>query len=139
MSDFCVEALSNYWDHSGFVKNYGMYLDQKLELITFERKLTPVGFRDDHGPAGRAKSSKMVLVALYRVLRESFRIYADICEALGVLLDRFTEMEYGNCVKTFDQYVIAAKRIDELVDFYSWSKELGVARARVPRGATGYR
>ncbi|KAF5788299.1 putative ANTH domain, phosphoinositide-binding clathrin adaptor, domain 2 [Helianthus annuus] len=177
MSDFRVEALSNYWDHSGFVKNYGMYLDQKLELIAFERKLTPVGFRDDHGygishkpkyygeldesvrttpvrdmkpdrvlerlnillrlidrvlscrPAGRAKSSKMVLVALYLVLRESFRIYADICEALGVLLDRFTEMEYGNCVKTFDQYVIAAKRIDELVDFYSWSKELGVARA----------
>ncbi|KAJ0745180.1 putative ANTH domain-containing protein [Helianthus annuus] len=115
-----------------------MYLDQKLELIAFERKLTAVGFRDDHGYgishkpkyyAGRAKSSKMVLVALYLVLRESFRIYADICKALGVLLDRFTEMEYGNCVKTFHQYVIAAKRIDELVDFYSWSKELGVARA----------
>ncbi|KAJ0701665.1 putative ANTH domain, ENTH domain, ANTH domain superfamily protein [Helianthus annuus] len=177
MSDFRVEALSNYWDHSGFVKNYGMYLDQKLELIAFERKLTPVGFIDDHGygishkpkyygeleesvrttpvrdmkpdrvlewlnillrlidrvlscrPAGRAKSSKMVLVALYLVLRESFRIYADICEALGVLLDRFMEMEYGNCVKMFDQYVIAAKQIDKLVDFYSWSKELGVARA----------
>ncbi|KAI3775440.1 hypothetical protein L1987_50016 [Smallanthus sonchifolius] len=188
MSDFRVEALSNYWDHSGFVKSYAMYLDQKLEFIAFERKLSPIGFRDDHGygishksksygdldesilcgerrevivvrtpvremkpdrvlerlnkllrlidralscrPAGGAKSSKMVLVALYLVLSESFRIYADICEALGVLLDRFPEMEYGNCVKTFDQYVNAAKTIDELIDFYSWSKELGVARAK---------
>ncbi|KAK9060713.1 hypothetical protein SSX86_021419 [Deinandra increscens subsp. villosa] len=187
MSDFRVEALSNYWDHSGFVKNYALYLDQKLEFIAFERKLSPIGFRDDHGygishksksygdlyesvvradkkekkvamtpvremkadrvlerltkllrlidrvlscrPTGNAKSSKMVLAALYLVLNESFWIYADICEALGVLLDRFPEMEYGNCVKTFDQYVNAAKTIDELVDFYSWSKELGVARA----------
>nr|GEU69492.1 putative clathrin assembly protein At2g25430 [Tanacetum cinerariifolium] len=44
-------------------------------------------------PAGSAKSNKMMLVALYLVLRESFRVYADICEALGVLLDRFPEME----------------------------------------------
>ncbi|KAL8223426.1 hypothetical protein R6Q57_018901 [Mikania cordata] len=187
MSDFRVEALSNYWDHSRFVKNYGLYLDQKLEFIAFERKLSPTGFRDDHGfgishksksygdlydsvacdhkkvtkmattpvremktdrvlerlnkllrlidrvlacrPAGSSKSSKMVLAALYLVLNESFWIYADICEALGVLLDQFPEMEYGNCVKTFDQYINAAKTIEELVDFYSWSKELGVARA----------
>ncbi|KAK1417234.1 hypothetical protein QVD17_26359 [Tagetes erecta] len=185
MSDFRVEALSNYWDHSGFVKNYGMYLDQKLDFIAFERKLNPIGFRDDHGygisqksksygdldesvvwggrkemevktpvkdmkperilerlnkllrlinrvlscrPAGSAKNNKMVLVALSLVLRESFRIYADICEALGALFDKFPEMEYSNCVKTFDQYVNAAKRIEELVDFYAWSKEMGVAR-----------
>ncbi|XP_071716589.1 putative clathrin assembly protein At2g25430 [Rutidosis leptorrhynchoides] len=167
MTDFRVEALSNYWDHSGFVKSYGMYLDQKVEFIAFERKIshksksygdlyesvtkvamTPVReMKPDRvlerlnklvrlmdrvlscRPAGSAKSSKMVLVALYLVLKESFRIYADICEALGVLFDRFTTMEYGNCVKTFDQYVNAAKTIDELVDFYSWSKQLGVARA----------
>ncbi|KAJ0673646.1 putative ANTH domain, ENTH domain, ANTH domain superfamily protein [Helianthus annuus] len=183
MSDFRVEALSSYWDHSTFVKSYALYLDQKLEFIAFERKLTPTGVRDgvrhkskSYGdlyessvrgekkeskvaitpvremkpdrvlerlnkllrlidrvlscrPAGSAKSSKLVLAALYLVLNESFWIYADICEALGVLLDRFPEMEYGDCVKTFDQYVNAAKTIDELVDFYSWSKELGVARA----------
>ncbi|KAK1413969.1 hypothetical protein QVD17_29706 [Tagetes erecta] len=185
MSDFRVEALSNYWDHSAFVKFYALYLDQKLEFIAFERKLSPTGFRDDHSygisqksksygdlydsvahkketkmaitpvremkvdrvlerlkkllrlidcvlscrPAGSAKVSKMVLAALYLVLTESFWIYSDICEALGVLFDRFQEMEYGNCVKTFDQYANAAKTIDELVEFYSWSKELGVARA----------
>ncbi|KAI3790289.1 hypothetical protein L2E82_03228 [Cichorium intybus] len=194
MSDFRVEALSNYWDHSAFVKNYALYLDQKLEFIAFERNLSGYNdkwrsedrygeFRHEHNygfyhksksygdlydsiarkettvrtplkemkpdrllerlskllrvvdrgilcrPAGSAKTNKMILVALHLVLRESFRVYADIWEALGVLLDRLPEMDYTNGVKTFDHYVDAAKTIDGLFDFFKWSKDLGVARA----------
>ncbi|XP_008242801.1 PREDICTED: putative clathrin assembly protein At2g25430 [Prunus mume] len=80
-------------------------------------------------PAGAAKSSRLVIVALYQVLKESFRLYVAICEALGVLLDRFTEMEYADCVKAFDVYVNAAKMIDELVGFYGWCKDTGIARS----------
>ncbi|TYI17699.1 hypothetical protein ES332_A07G044000v1 [Gossypium tomentosum] len=80
-------------------------------------------------PAGMAKDSRLVLVALYQILKESFGLYVEICEALGILLDRFTEMEYVDCVKGFDAYVSAAKMIDELVGFYGWCKDVGIARS----------
>lgn len=80
-------------------------------------------------PTGLAKNNRMVLIALYPVVRESFQLYADICEVLAVLLDRFFEMEYPDCVKAFDAYASTAKQIDELVAFYNWCKDTGVARS----------
>ncbi|CAA7032890.1 unnamed protein product [Microthlaspi erraticum] len=80
-------------------------------------------------PTGLAKNSRMILIALYPVVRESFKLYADICEVLAVLLDKFFDMEYTDCVKAFDAYASAAKQIDELVAFYNWCKETGVARS----------
>lgn len=199
MSDFRDESHSNSWDHTGFVRFYATYLDEKVEFVVFERKLkgnverkfceSDDGFgqreyRDDFDygmprrsrsygdanddsvereqrrevtpiremkpervlgklnqllrildrilacrPTGLAKNSRLVLVALYLVVKESFGLYVEICEALGVLLDRFTEMEYADCVKGFDMYVSAAKMIDELVGFYGWCKDMGIARS----------
>ncbi|CAH2060997.1 unnamed protein product [Thlaspi arvense] len=80
-------------------------------------------------PTGLAKGSRMILIALYPVVRESFKLYADICEVLAVLLDKFFDMEYTDCVKAFDAYASAAKQIDELIAFYNWCKETGVARS----------
>ncbi|CAN6899969.1 unnamed protein product [Brassica oleracea var. botrytis] len=80
-------------------------------------------------PTGLAKNSRMVLIALYPVVRESFKLYADICEVLAVLLDKFFDMEYIDCVKAFDAYASAAKQIDELIAFYDWCKETGVGRS----------
>ncbi|KAL5547797.1 hypothetical protein UlMin_003028 [Ulmus minor] len=73
--------------------------------------------------------ARLVIVALYQVVKESFSAYVEICEALGVLLDRFTEMEYADCIKAFNVYVAAAKMIDELVGFYNWCKDMGIARS----------
>lgn len=202
MSDFRDEAHSNSWDHSGFVRTYALYLDQKLELMMYERKLNGSDekrpyddekrwyddgyggeFRDEPSygashrsrsyddlgestaraeksrviplrelkpekvlerlnqllrildrflacrPTGAAKNSRMVLAALYNIVKESFTLYADICEALAILLDRFQEMEYADCVKAFDAYIGAAKMIDELVGLYNWCKDTGVARS----------
>uniref|UniRef100_A0A1J3EQE3 Putative clathrin assembly protein n=1 Tax=Noccaea caerulescens TaxID=107243 RepID=A0A1J3EQE3_NOCCA len=80
-------------------------------------------------PTGLAKSSRMILIAMYPIVKESFRLYADICEVLAVLLDKFFEMEYTDCVKAFDAYASAAKQIDELIAFYHWCKDTGVARS----------
>lgn len=80
-------------------------------------------------PTGAAKNSRIILVALYLTVKESFKLYIDICEVLNVLQDRFMEMEYADCVKGFHAYVGAAKMIDELVGFYSWCKDTGVARS----------
>ncbi|XP_027332220.1 putative clathrin assembly protein At2g25430 [Abrus precatorius] len=80
-------------------------------------------------PSGVAKNNRLVLVALYQVVKDSFKLYVEICDVLGVLLDRFTEMEYAHCVDAFDSYVSAAKLMDELVGFYGWCKDMGIARS----------
>ncbi|CAH9127340.1 unnamed protein product [Cuscuta epithymum] len=80
-------------------------------------------------PTGLAKNERMILVAMYAMLKESFKLYSDMCEVLAVLLDRFFDMEYQNCVKAFDAYANAAKQIDELAGFYNWSKDIGLARS----------
>ncbi|XP_076929358.1 putative clathrin assembly protein At2g25430 [Bidens hawaiensis] len=209
MADFRDEAHSNSWDHSTFVRTYGFYLDQKLDLIAYERKQSnggneeqdrfrddrwrsppyrgnDYGYNDDPGyggnmrrsrsfgdvkegssqqnnnnnnvtplrdmkperifgkmghlqrlldrilscrPTGLARNSRLVLFALYPIIQESFKLYADICEVLAILLDRFFDMEYQDCVKAFDAYVSAAKQIDELIGFYNWCKDMGIARS----------
>lgn len=210
LSDFRDEAHSNSWDHSAFVRTYALYLDQRLELMVFERKqngstggeIERYGSREerwrsppssnrgngyDYGefrdepaygmrksrssgdvrestqerkdvtplremnperifgkmthlqrlldrflscrPTGLAKNERMVLVALYPMVKENFQLYADICEVLAVLLDKFFDMEYQDCVKAFDAYSSAAKQIDELVGFFNWCKDIGVARS----------
>ncbi|KAG6482031.1 probable clathrin assembly protein At4g32285 [Zingiber officinale] len=80
-------------------------------------------------PTGNAKHSRMILVALYPIVRESFQLYADICEILAILLDRFFDMEYPDCIKSFEAYASAAKQIDALCAFYAWCKDTGVARS----------
>ncbi|OWM86721.1 hypothetical protein CDL15_Pgr015757 [Punica granatum] len=80
-------------------------------------------------PTGLAKNNRMILIALYPIVKESFQLYADICEVLAVLLDKFFDMEYEDCVKAFDSYASAAKQIDELIAFYNWCKDTGVARS----------
>ncbi|KAJ7956724.1 Epsin N-terminal domain-containing protein / clathrin assembly protein-related [Quillaja saponaria] len=78
-------------------------------------------------PSGPAMSNRLVLVAVYQVMRESFKVYERISDILRLLLDRFTEMEYADSVKAFDAYVSAGKKIDELVGFYNWCKDMGIA------------
>ncbi|KAI3823525.1 hypothetical protein L1987_04964 [Smallanthus sonchifolius] len=211
MADFRDEAHSNSWDYSAFVRTYGFYLDQRLDLIAYERKQSgggsgdgeksgddrwrspqnrgydydyelrdepPYGgnmrktrsygdVREGSGgssqekkdatplrgmtlerifekmghlqrlldrvlscrPTGLARNSRMVLVALYPVVQESFKLYADIGEVLAVLLDRFYDMEHQDCVKAFDAYASAAKQIDELLGFYNFCKDMGIARS----------
>ncbi|KAH6782894.1 epsin N-terminal homology domain-containing protein / clathrin assembly protein-like protein [Perilla frutescens var. hirtella] len=211
MSDFRDEAHSNSWDHSAFVRTYALYLDQRLDMMVYERKLSgsggeidKFGGRDDRynhrspqgsnrgyeyeysheyreepygmrrsrssgdvrestqerkdvtplremkperifgkmshlqrlldrflscRPTGLAKNERMILVALYTIVKESFKLYADICEVLAVLLDKFFDMEYQDCVKAFDAYTSSAKQIDELVGFFNWCKDIGVSRS----------
>ncbi|CAN0877564.1 Putative clathrin assembly protein At2g25430 [Linum grandiflorum] len=230
MSDFRDEAHSSSWDHSAFVRTYAMFLDQRLELVLFDRKgavsssggagsghgeIERYGARgdfrsppprpyeySDYGdhrgsnesgfgnpgmtrrsrsfgdmneaagreggrgddrkaiaitplremkperifgkmahlqrlldrflscrPTGLAKTSRLILLAVYLVVKESFQLYADICEVLAVLLDKFFDMEYPDCVKALDAYASAAKQIDELIAFYNWCKDTGIARS----------
>ncbi|KAE8724506.1 putative clathrin assembly protein [Hibiscus syriacus] len=202
MSDFRDEAHSSSWDHSAFVRTYSMYLDQRLELILFDRKsgsggsgaggsrygngddrysgrdnflLPPLprqheydygDFRGDNNEYGnygmtrRTRSYGDTSEAVKRDGREEKqtvtplremkpeRIFGKMghlqrlldrflsCQPTGlaknsrmILIALFFDMEYPDCVKAFDAYASAAKQIDELVAFYNFCKDMGVARS----------
>ncbi|MED6119565.1 hypothetical protein PIB30_012752 [Stylosanthes scabra] len=80
-------------------------------------------------PTGAAKDHRIVVVALYPIVRESFQMYYDITEILGAFLDRFPDMEPADCTKVYDIFCRVGKQFNELDVFYIWSKNIGIARS----------
>ncbi|BFG19736.1 hypothetical protein CerSpe_060100 [Prunus speciosa] len=80
-------------------------------------------------PTGEAKTNRVVIVALFPIVKESFQIYYDITEIMGVLIDRFMELEIHDCAKVFEIFCRIGKQFDELDTFYSWCKTIGIARS----------
>ncbi|XP_045789980.1 putative clathrin assembly protein At1g03050 [Trifolium pratense] len=80
-------------------------------------------------PTGSAKSHRIVIVALYPIVKESFQIYHDMTRILSVFIDRFIEMEVQECSKVYDIFCRVGKQYDELDLFYTWSKSIGIARS----------
>lgn len=80
-------------------------------------------------PTGAAKTNRLVQIALYPVVRESFLLYNDIRDGLAILFDAFFDMEQRDCAKVFDMFNRAAKQISELVAYYAFCKALGVCRS----------
>lgn len=79
-------------------------------------------------PTGAAKNNRLVQIALYSIVKESFQLYKDITDGLAILMDGFFDMEYQDCVSSFETYTKAAKQIDELASFYNLCKNIGVCR-----------
>lgn len=79
-------------------------------------------------PAGAARGNRLVQIALYPIVRESFLLHSDIRDGLAILLDAFFDMEQRDSVKVFDIYSRSAKQVDELISFYGYCKTLGVCR-----------
>ncbi|KAJ9189350.1 hypothetical protein P3X46_000658 [Hevea brasiliensis] len=80
-------------------------------------------------PTGGAKHTRVVMVALYPVVKESFQIYYDIAEILGILIDRFMELEIPDSIKVYDIFCRVSKQFDELDNFYGWCKTVGISRS----------
>ncbi|XVE78396.1 hypothetical protein DITRI_Ditri13aG0141700 [Diplodiscus trichospermus] len=79
-------------------------------------------------PTGAAKTNRLVLGCLYAVVRESFDLYRDISDGLGLLLDSFFHLQYQSCVNAFHYCVRATRQFEELSSFYDFVKSLGVGR-----------
>ncbi|KVH93446.1 putative clathrin assembly protein At1g03050 [Cynara cardunculus var. scolymus] len=79
-------------------------------------------------PAGAAKNSRLVDVALYPIVKQSFRLYYEMEEIVTVLMDRFTELDVADCKKLFEMFCRVAKQFDELDAFYCWCNDARIAR-----------
>ncbi|KAI3755272.1 hypothetical protein L1987_55068 [Smallanthus sonchifolius] len=79
-------------------------------------------------PTGEARHNRMIMVALYPILLQSFQIYYDIKEVTSVLTDRFNDLSVPHSVKVYAIFNRVAKQYDELDLFYDWCKSVAVAR-----------
>ncbi|KAL2634859.1 hypothetical protein R1flu_006338 [Riccia fluitans] len=80
-------------------------------------------------PTGAARLNRLIQIALYSVVTESFQLYVDLSEGLSRLVDGFFEMEHSTAVKAFDVYKRAAKQNYDLSSFYALCKDIGVGRS----------
>ncbi|KAF8045528.1 hypothetical protein N665_4758s0004, partial [Sinapis alba] len=80
-------------------------------------------------PAGSARNNRVVIVALYPIVKESFQIYYDVTEIMGVLIERFMELDIPDSVKIYDIFCRVSKQFEELDQFYSWCRNMGIARS----------
>jgi len=76
MSDFRDEAHSSSWGHYAFVRTYAFYLDQRLELMLFDRKAGSVGVGGgDERFGGRENNFR---VFLFKGRRRMMRVFLSI-------------------------------------------------------------
>ncbi|KAL6535924.1 hypothetical protein OROHE_012768 [Orobanche hederae] len=80
-------------------------------------------------PTGAAKTNQLVQISLYAIVQESFDLYKDISDGLALVLDSFFHLQYQNCVTAFQTCIKAVKQFEELSDFYTLCKSLGVGRS----------
>ncbi|CAM8901401.1 unnamed protein product [Rhodiola kirilowii] len=95
----------------------GHHLQQLLERVLACR------------PTGAAKVNRLVIVALYPIVKESFQVYYEITEIMSIMIDQFMEMQVPDCVKVHDSFARICKQFDELDGFYGWCKTVGIARS----------
>lgn len=77
---------------------------------------------------GGAKHNRIVVVALYPILKESFEIYHCITEILGTLIERFMQLEVPDMMQVHDIFSHISEQYDELDCFYNWCKKVGIMR-----------
>ncbi|XP_042480511.1 putative clathrin assembly protein At4g02650 [Macadamia integrifolia] len=80
-------------------------------------------------PTGEPKHNRVVIVALYPTIKESFQIYFDIAEIMGILIDRFMDLDVRDCVRVHEIFARLSKQFDELDSIYSWCKQIGIGRS----------
>ncbi|GJZ45478.1 putative clathrin assembly protein [Tanacetum coccineum] len=135
MSDFRDTLKSNTWDYAAFVRAFALFLDEQLEYKMQGRRETASSSSHELlerflacRPAGEARCNRMVMVALYPLLVQSFQIYQDLKEVMGVLTNRFDELNVPLSVKVYGIFRRVSTQYEELQMFYDWCKSVGIAR-----------
>ncbi|KAL4320496.1 hypothetical protein HN51_064594 [Arachis hypogaea] len=82
-------------------------------------------------PTGSAKGNRLVQVSLYAVVQESFDLYSDISDGIGVVLDSFFHLPYAYaaCVAAYKACDKSCKQFEELSAFYGFCKGIGIGRS----------
>ncbi|WVZ73257.1 hypothetical protein U9M48_021585 [Paspalum notatum var. saurae] len=152
LSYFKDDSSAEAWDYSAWVRNYALYLEEKLEsfrVLNYDVERDPLRTRDldtigllDQLPAlqqllfrllgcqpQRSSSYNIIIQhAFSMVALESVRIQTAINDAILNLLDRFFEMRRDDAIRALDMYKKAIYQSEQLSEFYEVCKNIHIGR-----------
>ncbi|KAL6911655.1 hypothetical protein ACP4OV_000460 [Aristida adscensionis] len=152
LSYFKDDSSAEAWDYSAWVRNYALYLEERLEsfrVLKYDVEKDPLGTKDldtvgllDQLPAlqqllfrllgcqpqGSSSYNIIIQHALSMVALESTRIQAAINDGLLNLVDKFFEMQWDDAIRALDIYKKAMNQAERLSEFYEVCKSIHIGR-----------
>ncbi|CAA0831046.1 Putative clathrin assembly protein [Striga hermonthica] len=80
-------------------------------------------------PTGAAQQKRIVVVAFYPMVKESFHLYYNIAEVLAVLIERFMQLGVPDMERAHTMFCRLSKQLVELDNLYEWCKTVRIARS----------
>uniref|UniRef100_A0A453PYL8 ENTH domain-containing protein n=1 Tax=Aegilops tauschii subsp. strangulata TaxID=200361 RepID=A0A453PYL8_AEGTS len=134
MSYFKDDSSPDAWDHSAWIRNYALFLEERLEsfrVLNYDVELDPLGTRDvdttgllaqlpalsqllfrliSCQPHGSSSYNTIIQHALSMVATESVRIQTAINDGILNLVDKFFDMHRDDAIRALDIYKKALKQ-----------------------------
>lgn len=152
MSYFKDDSSPEAWDHSAWVRNYALFLEERLEsfrVLNYDVELDPLGTRDvdttgllaqlpalsqllfrliSCQPHGSSSYNTIIQHALSMVATESVRIQTAIDDGILNLVDKFFDMHRDDAIRALDIYKKALKQAGQLSGFYETCKTIHIGQ-----------
>ncbi|XP_062221654.1 putative clathrin assembly protein At5g35200 [Phragmites australis] len=152
LSYFKDDSSAEAWDYSAWVRNYALYLEERLEsfrVLKYDVEKDPLTTREldtsgllDHLPAlqqllfrllgcqPKGSSSYNIIIqhALSMVALESVRIQTAINDGMLNLIDKFFEMQRDDAIRALDIYRRTINQAEQLSEFYEVCKTIHIGR-----------
>lgn len=152
MSYFKDDSSSEAWDHSAWVRNYALFLEERLEsyrILNYDVEVDPLRTRDldttglleqlpaleqllfrllGCQPHGSSSYNIIIQHALSMVALESVRIHTAINDGILNLVDKFFEMQRDDAIRALDIFKRAINQAGQLSEFYEVCKTMHIGR-----------
>ncbi|KAK3159384.1 hypothetical protein QOZ80_2AG0149440 [Eleusine coracana subsp. coracana] len=152
LSYFKDDSSAQAWDYSAWVRNYALYLEERLEsfhVLRYDVEKDPSTARDlgtvelldqlpalqqllfrllDCQPRGSSSYNIIIQHALSMVALESVRIQTAIYDGILNLVDKFFEMQRDDAIRALDIYKRAINQAEQLSEFYELCKSIHIGR-----------
>ncbi|KAK9275849.1 hypothetical protein L1049_023122 [Liquidambar formosana] len=154
LSHFKDDSSPNAWDYSAWVRNYALYLEERLECfrllkydVETDRSITRQLETPDLieqlptlqqllfrllacQPDGAAMYNNLIQYALSMVAVESVQLYVAITDGILNLVDKFFEMERHDAVRALEIYRKSGNQAERLSEFFEICRGLDFGRGQ---------
>uniref|UniRef100_A0A0D9YZS8 ENTH domain-containing protein n=1 Tax=Oryza glumipatula TaxID=40148 RepID=A0A0D9YZS8_9ORYZ len=152
LSYFKDDSSAEAWDYSAWVRNYALYLEERLEsfrVLKYDVEKDPPRTRDldtvglleqlpalqqllfrllGCQPQGSSSYNNIIQHALSMVALESVRIHTAINDGILNLVDKFFEMQRDDALRALDLFKRAINQAGQLSEFYEMCKTIHIGR-----------